>query len=164
MKPCVRCCLPPSMCQPPSGGCVLKQQVIPDCASKMGQPPSGGCVLKHGIYQNAHFFYGPAAFRRLCVETRTANQYVMLQVQPPSGGCVLKHGSYSKYHSDLAAAFRRLCVETRATGANLRIQTQPPSGGCVLKQSPLTMTAQQTGQPPSGGCVLKPFWGQGRLG
>ena len=32
--------------QPPSGGCVLKQNVIVDIQPVRAQPPSGGCVLK----------------------------------------------------------------------------------------------------------------------
>ena len=33
------------------------------------QPPSGGCVLKQGQIMGVKRFNGPAAFRRLCVET-----------------------------------------------------------------------------------------------
>ena len=33
--------------QPPSGGCVLKQQNAPKHTDSPVQPPSGGCVLKH---------------------------------------------------------------------------------------------------------------------
>ena len=54
----------------------------------------------------------PAAFGRLCVETK----YTLLcrngKHQPPSGGCVLK-------------------PIQRAVIARFRVQ--PPSGGCVLK-------------------------------
>ena len=35
--------------QPPSGGCVLKQQIVMEMAQKAEQPPSGGCVLKHEV-------------------------------------------------------------------------------------------------------------------
>ena len=37
--------------QPPSGGCVLKQETRLWEGSRKGQPPSGGCVLKllHGV-------------------------------------------------------------------------------------------------------------------
>ena len=56
---------------------------------------------------------GPAAFRRLCVET---TQW-------------LADGAGEK-----SAAFRRLCVETPSIeGGSLNIG-QPPLGGCVLKQ------------------------------
>ena len=33
--------------QPPSGGCVLKQQMNDYSGQVLSQPPSGGCVLKH---------------------------------------------------------------------------------------------------------------------
>ena len=33
--------------QPPSGGCVLKQNRVKKMAEIDFQPPSGGCVLKH---------------------------------------------------------------------------------------------------------------------
>ena len=59
------------------------------------QPPSGGCVLKPqrlGTSGN----YITAAFRRLCVETKTT----------PSPKAAEK-----------AAAFRRLCVETIDNGS-----------------------------------------------
>ena len=55
--------------QPPSGGCVLKQQVIVRVYKLFYQPPSGGCVLKLSI--------------RFVV--------FVAKNQPPSGGCVLKH-------------------------------------------------------------------------
>ena len=55
--------------QPPSGGCVLKLQMICSRYSDHNQPPSGGCVLK----PIGELLFGlplqPAAFRRLCVET-----------------------------------------------------------------------------------------------
>ena len=37
-----------------------------DCVS---QPPSGGCVLKPTGTEKSESISGPAAFRRLCVET-----------------------------------------------------------------------------------------------
>ena len=55
------------------------------------QPPSGGCVLKQDNRDDfVHASY-PAAFGRLCVETcgnDTPARFV--DIQPPSGGCVLK--------------------------------------------------------------------------
>ena len=76
------------------------------------QPPSGGCVLKQQKRQKHRKLYWPAAFRRLCVETgnrfriqctRSPAAFRRLCVetdwgsissqaisQPPSGGCVLK--------------------------------------------------------------------------
>ena len=55
---------------------------------------------------------GPAAFRRLCVETSGMPKNV--PTMPP-------------------AAFRRLCVETSAAPMSWKTFAQPPLGGCVLK-------------------------------
>ena len=104
----------PKQTQPPSGGCVLKQNIITLLPIFMNQPPSGGCVLKlKGCYHRAATMY-PAAFRRLCVETM-ANPAIrrMELIQPPSGGCVLKQATNQEIFKKVA---------------------QPPSGGCVLKQ------------------------------
>ena len=99
--------------QPPSGGCVLKQDRQSQSNQRLFQPPSGGCVLKHGEEDFDALLILPAAFRRLCVETRYAPKRAgTWQGQPPSGGCVLKHRKNS-------------------SGSNRR--RQPPSGGCVLK-------------------------------
>ena len=38
-------------------------------APPLTQPPSGGCVLKHEMVHLWQHEFGPAAFRRLCVET-----------------------------------------------------------------------------------------------
>ena len=54
------------------------------------QPPSGGCVLKLTILAVGRPLLGPAAFRRLCVETRQVQFGRNWIAQPPSGGCVLK--------------------------------------------------------------------------
>ena len=57
---------------------------------------------------------GPAAFRRLCVETLiyAASRGGHIP-QPPSGGCVLKRLQDGLLQFNvLPAAFRRLCVET----------------------------------------------------
>ena len=56
--------------QPPSGGCVLKLNTPVIGISYTVQPPSGGCVLKRFERTKAVFHQKPAAFRRLCVETR----------------------------------------------------------------------------------------------
>ena len=55
--------------QPPSGGCVLKQQAIINLIETIIQPPSGGCVLKPSGWQRSLLGRQPAAFGRLCVET-----------------------------------------------------------------------------------------------
>ena len=54
--------------QPPSGGCVLKQDAFYSNGIYQAQPPSGGCVLKQRAHQRRESTVG----------------------QPPSGGCVLK--------------------------------------------------------------------------
>ena len=57
----------------------------------MAQPPLGGCVLKHSLKHKSTLVVGPAAFRRLCVETANAKAYLKrIEPQPPLGGCVLK--------------------------------------------------------------------------
>ena len=77
----------------------------------------------------------PAAFRRLCVETRAEMWIVAGVAQPPLGGCVLKQDvTGCDLNWLLPAAFRRLCVETLRTLPNKSALTrQPPLGGCVLK-------------------------------
>ena len=57
----------------------------------MAQPPSGGCVLKPNLQRPYDAVLSPAAFRRLCVETKDP-----------------LHAE----HVAIPAAFRRLCVET----------------------------------------------------
>ena len=98
--------------QPPSGGCVLKHAYKYSQYKYTCQPPSGGCVLKPSNATSHGCFYGPAAFRRLCVETLLKHGPKYLKAQPPSGGCVLKP------RPDLVPNSP---------------QAQPPSGGCVLK-------------------------------
>ena len=55
----------------------------------------------------------PAAFGRLCVETRRRGSAARRPDQPPSGGCVLKlFEHWEDTNSEIPAAFGRLCVET----------------------------------------------------
>ena len=101
-----------------------------------GQPPSGGCVLKQQSQHQVRRPLLPAAFRRLCVETSTDTatkgkgndqppsggcvlklahllDVFFKHFQPPSGGCVLKlNYLILKKKIYNPAAFRRLCVET----------------------------------------------------
>ena len=56
--------------QPPSGGCVLKQSAVKYAVVMQNQPPSGGCVLKPLTRKRMSKTTKPAAFRRLCVETK----------------------------------------------------------------------------------------------
>ena len=79
-------------------------------------------------------FVDPAAFRRLCVETSNQPAHTGVSNQPPSGGCVLKHPYLFFYSPNYY---------------------QPPSGGCVLKPPLLPPPCIPLSQPPSGGCVLK---------
>ena len=43
----------------------------------------------------------PAAFGRLCVETRTMPKSSINSNQPPSGGCVLKLSCVSKFSQNV---------------------------------------------------------------
>ena len=144
--------------QPPSGGCVLK----PDGAMEFeikGVPAAFRrlCVeTKYFVSYDGNKI--PAAFRRLCVETTSlAVVYRSLRNQPPSGGCVLKLSVKMVISMPLKpAAFRRLCVETgNYEGALQTGFNQPPSGGCVLKHTRSGDKRRDDPQPPSGGCVLK---------
>ena len=99
--------------QPPSGGCVLKRQNVDARIRDRLQPPSGGCVLKPPDEPPVNFQTQPAAFGRLCVETRLP---------------------FKRSPSLVPAAFGRLCVETASAPTPASpICSQPPSGGCVLK-------------------------------
>ena len=120
----------------------------------------------------------PAAFRRLCVETKLPFQ--TRQTSLPAAFrrlCVETIQSGANPLKDAPAAFRRLCVETGLKRKEQEAAHQPPSGGCVLKhdlaQVPpfalypaafrrlcvetlaLSRTDGVMLQPPSGGCVLK---------
>ena len=95
--------------QPPSGGCVLKHRLGGWSVKPFTQPPSGGCVLKLAEKPESKPIYNPAAFRRLCVETRIRTESSPFKAQPPSGGCVLKRHywlgcGFSRQASRLQAA------------------------------------------------------------
>ena len=47
LKPRYRLGKSSNLCQPPSGGCVLKPGIKIVSGVEDFQPPSGGCVLKH---------------------------------------------------------------------------------------------------------------------
>ena len=59
--------------QPPSGGCVLKRSNTVCQLPIFAQPPSGGCVLKLRQSYRHMMPHCPAAFGRLCVETKISN-------------------------------------------------------------------------------------------
>ena len=79
------------LCQPPSGGCVLKLS-LPEC-SVVDQMPAAfrRLCVETTSSSSSGSGAGPAAFRRLCVETPFLNHSIHPMNQPPSGGCVLKH-------------------------------------------------------------------------
>ena len=78
------------------------------------QPPSGGCVLKHPFMAGAFHGSGPAAFRRLCVETVSDNSYRKFQTEPAAFRrlCVETLFHCVNMAGESPGAFRRLCVET----------------------------------------------------
>ena len=65
--------MPQFFAQPPSGGCVLKPDTSTAMTTAAIQPPSGGCVLKQYCEAYDAVVPEPAAFGRLCVETRRQN-------------------------------------------------------------------------------------------
>ena len=120
--------------QPPSGGCVLKLDLLPFHADKRAQPPSGGCVLKLAGNNSLKLLFWPAAFGRLCVET-DIDGYFWPSKLPAAFGrlCVETMRDAISRSISNPAAFGRLCVETMRHGIGLIPKPQPPSGGCVLK-------------------------------
>ena len=118
-------------------------------ASVQIQPPSGGCVLK----QDATLYYlrraEPAAFGRLCVETASAD-YQWYRCRPAAFGRLCVETRITRYLpvSLLPAAFGRLCVETSyILTFRLPGRVQPPSGGCVLK--PRKSLSKSLGKSPA---------------
>ena len=49
--------------------CVETETTVIERRTQQAQPPSGGCVLKQNSNGSCIGTIGPAAFRRLCVET-----------------------------------------------------------------------------------------------
>ena len=95
---------------------MLKQCWRLICASQHFQPPSGGCVLKQEENPQIIGPGAPAAFRRLCVET--VAPFSFSQSFRPAAFrrlCVETNGVSSAHTGADPAAFRRLCVETRRT-------------------------------------------------
>ena len=100
--------------QPPSGGCVLKLDVVP-LKSFANEPAAFRrlCVETTLPVKQPRVAI-PAAFRRLCVETSKRHLQIARMTQPPSGGCVLKQPiGWKQAKGKCPAAFRRLCVETK---------------------------------------------------
>ena len=70
-------------------------------------------MLKLGMRYGYLELLRPAAFGRLCVETRMDRPSQTQHIQPPSGGCVLKQDfGFPVQPAIVPAAFGRLCVET----------------------------------------------------
>ena len=110
------------------------------------QPPSGGCVLKLR-YKNLLLRHNaPAAFGRLCVETRrflltkkacvpAAFGRLCVETSPPNPSnpslrpaafgrlCVETSVVFIRLYNPNPAAFGRLCVETFTHGVSIEIST-----------------------------------------
>ena len=99
----------------------------------------------------------PAAFGRLCVETRILQTISLVYCQPPSGGCVLKPQPLPMEKTTACQPPSGGCVLKLCFLLSLLPiqQNQPPSGGCVLKLVNFFDCRPLRSQPPSGGCVLK---------
>ena len=80
------------MCQPPSGGCVLKLLLLKPLLNALAPAAFGRLCVETAVVSFYYLSVYPAAFGRLCVET----------IQPSAGDYPLP-----------PAAFGRLCVETR---------------------------------------------------
>ena len=65
----------PFLAQPPLGGCVLKPVLLGCRYRRLPQPPLGGCVLKLMQMGIQYCAVSPAAFRRLCVETKMPSKW-----------------------------------------------------------------------------------------
>ena len=113
-------------------------------------------MLKQEIPFVPYGGHGPAAFRRLCVETDGMSS-LKNWVKPAAFRrlCVETVTRPSTVNFSRPAAFRRLCVETCPTARRFVTSAQPPSGGCVLKRRLPRCPCWLRAQPPSGGCVLK---------
>ena len=114
---------------------MLKPSKSITAVSYLSQPPSGGCVLKPDLVVHLNYLLAPAAFGRLCVETALQPYLQRKGGQPPSGGCVLKRAktSHRAYYWDQPPSGG--CVLKPISLVVFGITAyQPPSGGCVLKQ------------------------------
>ena len=136
----------------------MKQKTIISQYAHSPQPPSGGCVLKPKLLDFQVKGATPAAFRRLCVETR--NTLVGGEQEGPAAFrrlCVETIESLYSSWINSPAAFRRLCVETRISGMR-HPKTDPAAFRrlCVETRTDDFSADSIFNQPPSGGCVLKP--------
>ena len=77
------------------------------------QPPSGGCVLKQQMVLKNKARKHAAAFGRLCVETANRPSIVRSLIAAAFGRlCVETLRASHRIFVRIAAAFGRLCVET----------------------------------------------------
>ena len=76
--------------QPPSGGCVLKLEVVAQCPLSQYAATFGWLCVETLLHLNLTKGLIAATFGWLCVETAIHCSKSFLVTQPPSGGCVLK--------------------------------------------------------------------------
>ena len=123
----------PCLCQPPSGGCVLKRCYGRRPEIRYDPAAFGRLCVETSWLTMLQPLALPAAFGRLCVETSIPAITANSTIQPPSGGCVLKPArKHLLRQFRVPAAFGRLCVETIAT-LSLNIISNPAAFGrlCV---------------------------------
>ena len=116
MLPC------PKLFQPPSGGCVLKQ-LFAVCEIQRVIPAAfGRLCVETRAHAACNCATPPAAFGRLCVETRV-KAIRHTAIVPAAFGrlCVETPVHVSRDLEDLPAAFGRLCVETFSISGVLTI-------------------------------------------
>ena len=78
------------MAQPPSGGCVLKQDILTTFLPISSAATFGWLCVETILLLNINWAEVAATFGWLCVETRIRGCRCAIKTQPPSGGCVLK--------------------------------------------------------------------------
>ena len=98
----------------------------------------------------------PAAFGRLCVETRDWRR-VSIRRRPAAFGrlCVETRGQAARYGAWMPAAFGRLCVETLGMVKPITLAVPAAFGRLCVETANREMPRRELTQPPSGGCVLK---------
>ncbi len=120
------------------------------------QPPSGGCVLKHFELLLKNRLKAPAAFGRLCVETRICCVIAELLLPAAFGRlCVETRLVRQVCYIKNPAAFGRLCVETQPIRLPMPSAIPAAFGRLCVETFGINWTVRLTAQPPSGGCVLK---------
>ena len=97
--------------------CVETRSIPGKASTAVCQPPSGGCVLKLRLPSHCRMAARPAAFGRLCVETSCFDLFYNT-LNPAAFGrlCVETVSGLTVLSAWLPAAFGRLCVETVVLG------------------------------------------------